>query len=153
MRRRLIIVGEGPSPTFINQRVHPLFGNPCRRLVLSAGWSQLGADDRHHYKELLRRGRPVNVCKGIWSLDEARGTASEVLVDNPDAVLVLLGRRVSQAFRHAAEWYEFESSYPVMTVSVPHPSGLNREWNDVRTSMQVGEVLRAAYAVSLHGWD
>src|SRR5262245_58486374 len=153
--RRLVVVGEAPNETWVDQpdRVHPLFGGPARKLALAAGWSSPGETAKAHYRALLRRARLYNLCRGRWDDEEARLRAAQLWSEHPDAVFVLLGRRVSAALGHDENWYEYRSDGLALMVAVPHPSGLSRLWNGLETQHRAGAVLREAEALSRHGWS
>lgn len=79
-----------------------------------------------------------NLCDGDWSKAEAKTRASELLDPTaPWRVMVLLGRKVTEAFEKAACLdapliaFSTRACCPGMTlVSLPHPSGRNAAlWN------------------------
>lgn len=95
----------------------------------------------------------TNLCVGSWDRDAAELRCFDLIAsDCPWSVLVLLGRRVAVSFRSvlgralapferlAAQKYGRDLTF----VSLPHPSGRCREWNDsssyLLTSRIMGEV-------------
>lgn len=106
-------------------------------------------------RQYLRAFDRANLCSGRWSLPAARARAEELLTEDRD-VYVLLGARVARAF--CVAFLPFSSiehgvykpgraSKSCWFVQLPHPSGLNRSWNEP------GSVDRARRAVSLAcGW-
>lgn len=90
----------------------------------------LGLSRTQYFRAFERR----NLCTGKWSLPAARRAATDVLTSAEGAPLVLLGAKVSKAFG-------FDEFLPWMwrapnpcdgqgpVVVLPHPSGLNRLWN------------------------
>jgi len=152
--RRMVIVGEGPSPRFYEApTVHALYGGPASRLGLAADWCRTGDSHKKAYQELLRHAWLLNVCRGPWVKEEAVTRAASIRAQFRDGVFVLLGRRVASAFRHPYPTYRLVTDGVKAAVVVPHPSGLNRVWNDPKTWEKTGRTLREAYQLSLHGWS
>lgn len=123
MSARVVLVGElnpyGGDPR------HALYDEPerasggrLRRLVLGLP-RRLYLDP-----ELIERG---NLCTGRWSAPAARARAARVVEERPESVIVMLGRRVAAAFgRESMDAATRDGRF----VAIPHPSGLNRAWND-----------------------
>jgi len=121
MAERILLVGEtnpyGANPDWA------LYPHP----VGCSGWrlchAILGMDEDRYFEAFDR----VNLCEGPWRIAKAREAA--VALGARDRVL--LGRKVCDAHGTAFE--------PFLTVTrprgwraliLPHPSGLNRMWND-----------------------
>lgn len=93
----------------------------------------------------------ANLCRGAWSARVARDAAA-TLAEQDRPAFILLGKRVCEAF--GEEYHPFTvgdapggSRFAVL----PHPSGLNRAWNDPsaterarRTVETLGVDLQAA---------
>ena len=72
----------------------------------------------------------VNLCPGKWSMPVARERAAKLRAEYD--VVVCLGAKVRAAFNGPppftiAAMTEFRDK---LVVSLPHPSGLNRAWDD-----------------------
>lgn len=67
----------------------------------------------------------VNLCSRRWNMKEARAAVWDLMVEY-DALL-LLGSKVRDAFNGPAAWCVLPGD-PIL-LSLPHPSGLCREWN------------------------
>lgn len=78
-------------------------------------------------KEYIRRFERVNLCAGKWDTYEAEGRAGEIARQLKWEHVVLLGSRVNTAFGlfHRPP-FTFYGRY----VTLPHPSGRNRAWNE-----------------------
>ena len=152
--RRLVIVGEGPSPRYVGQEIkYPLYGETARRLSVAAGWAQSSHSPERAYVYLKQHALLVNLCRGRWRWDEARARAAGLQGTHREGIFVLLGRRVAGAFGHRGGYYKTRVREDGSAIAVvPHPSGLNRMWNEDPTWHRVGRVLCQAYAMSLHGW-
>lgn len=110
----------------------------------------LGLD---HDEYLLLFDR-ANLVEGRhWSAREARDAAIRMEQDCVGRVLILLGKKVQEAFGHKNE--AFVSISPLVfldgqrlgtitLVCLPHPSGLNRVWHEP------GNFVRARRAVYPH---
>lgn len=88
----------------------------------------------------------VNLCAGKWSMLKARETAAGVLKQH--SVVVLLGRKVADAFRVAhVEPFTTQLHKHLLSpriVALPHPSGLCRVWNEPGAFARTRAVLREA---------
>lgn len=139
--RRLVVIGEvNPYGSDPRMALYPL---PER-----ATGARLAALADLSAREYLRRFTRLNLCVGRWDSRAARERALAIRLEHPDAVLVLLGRRVARAFGHGAPWWSFEGR----AVAVPHPSGRNRAYNAPEARARTAEALRVAHALSLHRW-
>lgn len=92
----------------------------------------------------------ANLCDGAWSTSHAKARAQELLVPlSPHPVIVMLGRKVTEAMRRAAmideEIVPFSTKgcCPGLTlVSLPHPSGRNASlWNS-KARDRAREIMR-----------
>ena len=132
-QRRAILVGECPGPGIPEEKAHPLFPLPERssggRLLRVIGWGRNEYLRRFDRSNLFRSHQPK------WSADSARDSADalvESVLEGGGLVdFVLLGARVSAAFQR-------EDFDPMVSLGfwggtatvVPHPSGLNRWYNE-----------------------
>lgn len=110
--------------------------------------------------EYLDKFDRANLCEGKWSMPAARRRATELLNGEHD-VYILLGRKVADAFRHpGASPFTTSFSYRSLVVVgdaeallnpplvqkvrvyLPHPSGLNRVWNDPHAADEARRLLR-----------
>lgn len=64
--------------------------------------------------------------------DIARSRAREIADAARGRSLLLAGQQVARAFGHSGRLYRFEAVMGVRAATIPHPSGLNRYWNDPR---------------------
>lgn len=100
----------------------------------------------------------TNACAIKWSFEDAtRRVRYLVEGDHPWRTIVLLGRKVTTcaesvikkalpAFEKHYHWCEVERAgetvdrYPTL-ISLPHPSGLTRDWNDEANIDRAREIL------------
>lgn len=64
--------------------------------------------------------------------------------------VVALGRRVSRAVGAPEEWFRWEVSGGITVASMPHPSGLNRWWNDLRNVSVGKKFVRSLLKPCIH---
>lgn len=133
----VLFVGElnpyGPDEEFaLYPRPRGAAGDRLCRLVL-------GLHERT-YMQLHR----ANLCTERWTIKSARERAKKLLLDGPSRpwkLVVALGAKVAGAFWDACfddydyspirfETVDFGLHYPGEVLYLPHPSGLNRDWND-----------------------
>lgn len=139
------MIGEAPSRS--GDRFDPISGRAERLLCDLAGWKD-GLGPRFLRLNLLEENPgPSSGGKGdAWPLDLARQRAAQMVFAGRPAA-VLLGRRVAAAFgaRGAyCEWWDPSDEVRAPYVVIPHPSGVNRLYNDPAVRDQVGVVLRDA---------
>lgn len=137
---RPLLVGElnpfgGPDSFALYPRPEHCSGGRLRRILGLTEPEYLDSFDR------------ANLCRRSWSLTAARSRAAELLVDR--GVLVLLGAKVCAAFgvkyapfTHTRRGFA-QSEHPLL-VLLPHPSGLNRAWNEVGAEQRARTCVAAA---------
>lgn len=134
---RLVIVGENPHRTSVAHRpALSLTGSSGRNLCAWAGWPWLTYLRRTERTNLFLDPQPT------WDAEEARRRAEAMWFG--DRRVLLLGTRVARAF-DADTWPIFEwrplLGWGAEAARIPHPSGLNRAWNDVDVRTQAREFL------------
>jgi uracil-DNA glycosylase len=133
-----IIVGEAPNSS--GERAYDTKSGV--RMLDLIGESELLAPDW------------VNLFDAVparWRPARARRAAAAVAMQ-PGGVLILLGMRVARAFRIedpvALEWY-IDPSHVHPMVVFPHPSGLNRWWNDPEKTEDARKLLQGIVSGAL----
>jgi hypothetical protein len=124
----VILVGEcnpyGGSPDYaLFDEPSDSSGGRLRRRVL-------GLSRETYFGPLVER---LNLCQGReWNAAEARLAAAAVLRGAAEggAVVVALGRRVASALGFRAKFFESQELAGATVLSLPHPSGLSRLWNE-----------------------
>lgn len=81
---------------------------------------------------------------GAWSLADASETWLAAVADQPTARWLACGRRVWETAtgRRDGEFGETVESCGATITLIPHPSGLNRWWNEKRNASRLRGVLR-----------
>lgn len=91
--------------------------------------------DMFHWQNLLSEWPGYGPNGGSeFPMEAARAAATEI-TQRP---LILLGRRVAQAFDVDQPWFVWRDGLAVC----PHPSGLSRWWNDPEHTQQATEFWR-----------
>lgn len=154
--KKALLIGE-MNPYGSNPR-HALFHLPERATGhrLQDRILQVSAYD--YYRNYDR----MNLCVGKWSIKDARLVASIVRKRYFESrVIVLLGAKVCSAFGLEYEpfavyrrrtsyhpvWWASGAPWPRTYVVIPHPSGLNRLWNDKKMYDRARRVLRETGAL------
>ena len=106
-------------------------GNRLREIV--------GLTDVAYLKFLTR----VNLCSGKWSADQARVSARSLRDEGDHEVIVLLGAKVCSAFG-GPPTFQIERGLDARFVTLPHPSGLCRAWNEEGSVDRARAVLTSA---------
>jgi uracil-DNA glycosylase len=123
----IVIVGElnpyGRDPRYaLYDEPVGSAGGRLRRIILGLRRTE------YFRRDWFERG---NLCTGAWSAPAARTQAGRVVQHHPDATILMLGRKVATAFAQATGAPVVEPfSRDGRFVAIPHPSGLNRAWND-----------------------
>lgn len=93
----------------------------------------------------LRAFDRVNLCTGRWLLKKAREAAQRIVLEAQPKTIVLLGKKVCDAFNCPFQPFTLSASgrgYP--RVVLPHPSGINRMWNEPGAYARARKILREA---------
>ena len=141
----VLLLGEG-NPYFTGHE-DPSYSLYCYPIG-SAGYRlrRILGLPQHQYLGLHR----ANLCDGAWSKPRAKARAGELLVPwAPWSVIVMLGRKVTDAMRSAAMIdedivpFSTRRCCPGMTlVSLPHPSGRNAALWTPKARARAREILR-----------
>lgn len=88
-----------------------------------------------------------NLCVGSWNRGYAENTAREIAAQH--GVIIALGRKVSDSFPVKGVKYDFFTKreikmnfVPRTIVFLPHPSGMNRMWNDPFSRIKTLRLLK-----------
>jgi len=128
--------GDRPAFALFDEPAHSA-GGRLRRKILGV---------RPHTYRLCER---YNLCVGTWDRERAKVRAAQILNDHagqPERVLVLLGRKVAEAFG-LADMPAFSSRQIIggpRVVVLPHPSGRNMTWNDPASVARARLAIRTA---------
>lgn len=129
--------GDDPYFALYPEPPHSAGGRLCRLVLGLSPLEYFAGFDR------------VNLCSGVWNLRQARERAQALLEEAHELgrpAVVLLGSKVCSAFRVAftpftEEFIEVSDDQMLRTIVLPHPSGLNRLWNDPRSFTRAREAL------------
>lgn len=139
----LVVVGElnphGADPRYAlyHEPENSAGGRLCRRIM------GLRVVSYHRYT------RRFNLCTGAWSDTKAAVEAARLETEAAGATIVLLGRKVAEAFGVGAmPPYSRLLSRRVQDretplLLLPHPSGRNREWNDPASYQRARALLQS----------
>jgi len=103
--------------------------------------------DRDRYLEsfgrdnLHRRPSPGSRDRSAWDRISGRLEGRRV---------VALGRRAARATGASDIWFRWTVAGGIVVSSMPHPSGLNRWWNDPRNMDTAGRFVRTLLAPCIH---
>lgn len=122
---KFVLIGQAPGPSGIDD---PLGGACGRRLS-----NLLGHDvSRFARRVNLLKKFPGKQGKGdAFPMDEARASAARFEFADDECCGLLVGKRVAAAFGLRADYFMWCIRPDGRVVcAVPHPSGINRWWND-----------------------
>lgn len=88
--------------------------------------------------EYLEAFDRMNLCVGDWDTAEARHKAISLSQVWPRRELILLGRRVAGVFDLQFRPFIRLGRFLIL----PHPSGRNRQWNEVGSAERARELIR-----------
>jgi uracil-DNA glycosylase len=138
-----LIVGEAPSK---NEHVpRPISGRIGRRLAACAGMTLerfLASFDRVNLLEVRQdtkeKGFEFDVKAALAS---ARMLRDMMFFKHRPAIL-LLGTRVARAFEVKANYFDEFTLCDAKAYMLPHPSGINRWWNDPDNDRKMHEFMQ-----------
>lgn len=115
-------------------------GDRLRRLVM-------GVETRRY-----RAWARYDLCVGTFTPAAARERADELAAQHRDDVIIVLGRKVADAFGLNVPPFTYCRALPGMAplpgtgafVVLPHPSGRNSTWGDPRSFARARKVLAEA---------
>lgn len=105
--------------------------------------------DPGRYLARLRRRNLIEHRRSVWPMYEAIERAHEFLQEQPaQSRIILLGNNVGTAFLRAGlplgklfEIVNYKDSYYIL---IPHPSGINRAYNDPMVRVMANSVINFA---------
>jgi hypothetical protein len=93
------------------------------------------------YEKIMK----TNLCPRRWSLAEAKENAGRLVEDAHWGVIIMLGVKVKKAFSwESIPPFSVAGKEPWQTtfVALPHPSGLNRVWNEPGANERAQKLLQ-----------
>lgn len=147
---KILFVGQAPSKETDGK---PPFTGKCGRFLADLlGKTQEQMLKDHDFINVLDHWPGKGIGGDKFPIQEARIAAKKKLDLMHGRLCVLLGHNVARAFGCSQfrylEWYEIrnpenfaEIVVPLMTI-VPHPSGVNRYYNDPDKRLIVSKFLR-----------
>ena len=142
MRKKMLIIGQAPGGSDdISDKKRVFEGTPGRRLAGLCGLTLdefLAAFDTINVLERF----PGKQGKGdAFPIKEARLCAAEINTEKYDLIL-LAGKNVAAAFGWVdAQYMEWRERFVV----IPHPSGVNRWWNDPRNMGSMRRFMQSLF--------
>jgi len=163
--RPIILVGEQPNPNEWDGRaasilLGPWFGRFARDVLAPEvdpeGEAVTLGGVSYPRCYFSRLARANILALGDWDADLAAASAHALAVRAGGRPMILLGRRVADAFARWSDWHPWDSDgwgtvgvvCEAPVVSVPHPSGRSREWNDPRAVTRARDAVRRLVEVS-----
>jgi hypothetical protein len=152
----------------IEARMHPLVLELRSKTYASTAMRYGAFTDEDSQKKLLELGlhplslrvRTMNLLPpaepGSWDADlanEVARNAKNYLLDRGFDVFVYAGTRVAQAFDFHITGYGYAESDYCVEVKVPHPSGLNRFWNDALNVEELRRRLHSVLCITAPDWE
>ena len=140
MADKIVMIGQAPSRG--RSRKEPLTGASGKRLAQLAGLSTQEFRGFFDRANVLRRWPGKNGKGDAFPAAKARRGAVRLRRELAGRRLILLGSAVARAFglrdHPLMTWFEHGG----LTVAViPHPSGLNRWWNDSSNTVEAAAFL------------
>lgn len=98
--------------------------------------------------QYLRTFDRVNLCTGRWELRSARVAAVHLKTERLGGIVVLLGRKVQDAFRLSGlAPFTAHARDGLVYAILPHPSGLCRLWKEPDSAERARRCVAAAGVV------
>lgn len=128
---KLILVGQAPGRS--GDHLHPLEGKIGQTLAYLMQIPFYEYLDKTYRVNLIDKFPGKNGKGDAFPIAEARIRAQKILNENDGPnTFVLLGKSVGKAFgiRDPKYFLWIEIGYDRFLGLIPHPSGINRAWND-----------------------
>lgn len=140
---RILMIGQAP-----NQHGDPL--KPCTGRFMDFLCGVAGISRTRYLRAFERMNLlpawPGKSGKGdAFPIEEARQKAAEI--DMTGRVVVVCGQRAATAFGIKAAFLERVEQQGAVFYILPHPSGLNRWWNDLENRRRAGRLVRILVAL------
>lgn len=141
-----LIIGEAPSKNEVTER--PIEGRIGRRLAVCAGLSF--GDFLHHFdrvnllherQEVFGKGFTFDTVAARIEADRLRSSFGR------EQTVLLLGGRVAEAFGVRDEYFTRHVINDANAYLLPHPSGINRWWNDPMNMEKMNVFMRGIICV------
>lgn len=134
----LLIIGQAPSRT--SDPDEPLTGRSGRRLadLLGVAFDVVLTSERRNlnHKWTQKNGRDG------FDGREAADTAERIMSEDGPKRVVILGAKVAGAFGLTWKPLHSERAFGRSFLMIPHPSGLNRWWNDSKNRRSAAVAFR-----------
>lgn len=136
-----IIVGEAPSKN--EHPPSPIEGRIGHRLAACTGISFAEFLERFDRMNLLEVRQDTKE-KGFEFDAVAASKSAERLWSNfqRGQIVLLLGKRVAKAFAVKGEYFVKQNVAGADVYVLPHPSGINRWWNDSRNGRRMYDFMQ-----------
>ena len=137
-----LIIGEQPSKN--GNPDTPVSGRIGERLAEFMGITYMEYDMLFERVNLLPIREEYTGSGKEWDADRAKARAIELSAAfESGQVVLLLGKRASTAFGLSDEYFLRHKVNGADVYVIPHPSGLNRWYNDESNKLMAQEFLRA----------
>lgn len=137
-----LIIGEAPSKNAITDR--PIEGRIGKRLASAAGLSYERFLDHFDRANLLSIRQDVVGTGFTFNILAAKVAASRLAEKfEPGQIVLLLGGRVSESFGLHSGYFEEHVVNEACVYILPHPSGINRWFNDPRNMAQMTTFMQS----------
>ena len=142
---KITLIGQAPSR--MSNPKSPLSGEPLASKLAT----MVGVDKKIYLRKFKRKNIldawPGKNGKGDrFPAQKARSAANSMLRDLRCSSVIFIGVATARAFNFDApplRWREFNGG---RTAVLPHPSGINRWYNDVNNKRKASKFMRAACA-------
>lgn len=140
--KKIIMIGQAPG-----QHGDPSSPLASKRLADLCGLSVWEFKDRFDRINLLATW-PGKRGKGDeFSMTEARISAMEMVGSLSGRRVIFVGKQVARAFQFfGTDYFTWEEFGSMLVCLIPHPSGVNRFWNDPERVEQAQGFLRSLIA-------
>lgn len=136
-----LIVGEAPSKNEVTER--PLEGRVGRRLAKCCGLSFEDYLERFVRVNLLHVRQDTKEHGFLFDLPAAKKEAAQLMTSFARGqIVLLLGGRVAEAFGVHDHYFAKVALGKAEAYILPHPSGVNRWYNDVSNVMKMETFMR-----------
>lgn len=136
-----LLIGQAPSRESDGRSAFSTNGKSSSRLRRLIGRPVLNAFDAVN---LIDRWPGSASIKGdLFPIVDARKAARKLMTRDPHGVFVLVGKSVARAFGVRLDYFRWVEMDGRLLVTIPHPSGVSRWWNDPANERRAARFLRS----------
>ena len=142
MQAKILLIGQAPSRT--GDPNTPLLGRLGNKITSICGLTESEYRRQFDRRNVLPKWPGRNGKGDAFPLNEARKRARRMLPDITSRRVIFIGKNSARAFGFKANFLTWQTFANNRAAILPHPSGINRWWNDPKNRRRAGRFMKSA---------